>query len=44
VVNPAAYAQAIDQKSAPHRADKAVFAYRLIARDTVEERIAEPVG
>jgi superfamily II DNA or RNA helicase len=38
--NPAAEAQAIDRA---HRIgqDKAVFAYRLIAKDTVEERIAE---
>jgi superfamily II DNA or RNA helicase len=38
--NPAAEAQAIDRA---HRIGqtKAVFAYRLIARDTVEERIAE---
>ncbi len=38
--NPAAEAQAIDRA---HRMGqtKAVFAYRLIARDTVEERIAE---
>jgi SNF2 family DNA or RNA helicase len=38
--NPAAEAQAIDRA---HRLGqtRAVFAYRLIARDTVEERIAE---
>jgi SNF2 family DNA or RNA helicase len=38
--NPAVEAQAIDRT---HRIgqDKAVFAYRLISRDTVEERILE---